>query len=257
VPYDPQLSIEGAGDPIVLVPGINGTREIFYRQVPSLSRTYRVGTYSLRDDPQSMDVLVDDLDVVIGAVAPHSGQAIVIAESFGGTVAMSLALARPSRVRALMIVNSFSRYAPIQIALARASLSLMPWPVMKPIRRLAAFRMHSTHTPREEVRRFISITDRTAKAGYVHRLRLLRDYDLRPRLADLSVPVLFVACDQDHLVPSVSEARLMASLAPRSSVRILRGQGHVCIIAPDVDFGQMLDEWKGSGYGLRATGSGL
>ena len=257
MPYDPQLSIEGAGDPVVLVPGINGTREIFYRQVPCLSRAYRVATYSLRDDPPSMDVLVDDLDKVIEAVASEAGQTTVIAESFGGTVAMSLALARPSRVRALMIVNSFSRYARSQIALARAGLSMLPWPVMKPIRRLAAFRMHSPHTPREEVRRFISITDRTAKAGYVYRLRLLRDYDLRPRLAELRVPVLFVACDQDHLVPSVSEARLMASLAPQSSVRILRGQGHVCIIAPGVDFGQMLDEWKASGYRLQATGYGL
>lgn len=243
--YNSHLTIEGSGDPVVLVPGINGTADVFYRQRPLLARAYRVATYSLRDDPESMDVLVDDLAQVIAKTATGTRQAIVIAESFGGTVAMSLALADPTRVRALVIVNSFSRYAPKQLALGRLGLSLLPWPMMKPLRRLAAFRLHSPHTPREEVQRFIAITDRTAKIGYVHRMRLLRDYDLRPRLAQLKVPVLFVACDQDHLVPAVSEARLMASLAPHASVRILAGQGHVCIIAPDVDLRQILDEWIG------------
>jgi pimeloyl-ACP methyl ester carboxylesterase len=246
--YDPHLTIEGQGDPVVLVPGINGTGEVFFRQQPLLARSYRVAAYSLRDDPASMDVLIDDLSQVIGAVAPDTRQAILIAESFGGTIAMSLALADPARVRALVIVNSFSRYAPARLAMGRLLLAMLPWPLMKPLRRIAAFRLHSPHTPREEVRRFIAVTDRTAKIGYVHRMRLLRDYDVRPRLPGLSAPVLYLASDLDHLVPAVSEARLMAGLAPQSSVRILNRQGHVCLIAPDVDFCQLLDEWKATGF---------
>jgi pimeloyl-ACP methyl ester carboxylesterase len=237
------LTIEGAGEPVVLVPGINGAAEVFYRQRPLLAAAYRVATYSLRDEAASMDDLVDDLGHVIDTVAPDGQPAIVMAESFGGAVALSFALTHPTRVRALVIVNSFSRYTRAQVALAQVGLSALPWPVMKPLRRLAAFRLHSPHTPREEVRRFMAITDRTVKRGYVNRLRILRGYDIRARLASLQVPVLFVASDRDHLVPAVAEARLMASLAPHASVRVLPGQGHICLIAPDVDFRAILDDW--------------
>ena len=68
--YDPRVSIEGQGRPLVLVPGLNGTGELFYRQIPSLRHTYRVATYSLRDDAPALDVLADDLARVIEHVAP-------------------------------------------------------------------------------------------------------------------------------------------------------------------------------------------
>src|SRR5262249_45173974 len=59
--YDPSVSIRGDGDPLVLVPGINGSGALFYRQVPLLERSYRVATYSLRDDAAEIGGLVEDL----------------------------------------------------------------------------------------------------------------------------------------------------------------------------------------------------
>ena len=55
--------------------------------------------------------------------------------------------------------------------------------------------------------------------------------------------MLYLAADRDHLVPSVEQARLMASLTPRATLRILPGHGHICLIAPDLDLGDLLDEW--------------
>jgi hypothetical protein len=55
---------------------------------------------------------------------------------------------------------------------------------------------------------------------------------------------LFLAADCDHLVPAVEQARLMASLAPRATMRVLDGHGHVCLIAPDVDLAEILAEWE-------------
>jgi pimeloyl-ACP methyl ester carboxylesterase len=57
--------------------------------------------------------------------------------------------------------------------------------------------------------------------------------------------VLFLAADRDHLVPAVEQARLMASLAPHATIRVLEGHGHICLIAPDVDLCTILDEWTG------------
>jgi pimeloyl-ACP methyl ester carboxylesterase len=63
----------------------------------------------------------------------------------------------------------------------------------------------------------------------------------------LAAPVLFLAGDRDVLVPSVQQAELMQSLAPRAAMRILEGHGHTCLMAPDIDLAAILDEWRTTG----------
>jgi pimeloyl-ACP methyl ester carboxylesterase len=59
---------------------------------------------------------------------------------------------------------------------------------------------------------------------------------------------LFLASEHDHLVPAVAQARLMADRVPSSVMRILKGHGHICLIAPDLDLAQILHDWQeGSG----------
>src|SRR5258705_8482197 len=76
--YEPQLSMHGRGDAIVLVPGINGSGELFYRQIPLLARSYRVATYSLRDNAGSLDTLADDLARVVDAASPVDRRAMIV-----------------------------------------------------------------------------------------------------------------------------------------------------------------------------------
>ena len=47
--------------PIVLVPGLDGTGLLFYRQVPLLARDHAVSTTRLRDNAAHMDELVATL----------------------------------------------------------------------------------------------------------------------------------------------------------------------------------------------------
>jgi pimeloyl-ACP methyl ester carboxylesterase len=138
--YRPSLSMTGTGDTVVLVPGMDGTGLLFYRQVPLLARSYRVVTYALRDAAATMDVLVADLARVIDAVAPTDGRAIVVGESFGGALAMSFALARPELVSRLVVLNSFPYFAPqLRLRLAALGLRALPWGAMGLVRRLTAF----------------------------------------------------------------------------------------------------------------------
>ena len=244
--YDSRLTVSGQGDAIVLVPGMNGSAELFYRQVRSLEESFRVASYALRDDAPSHDVLADDLAAVIDTVAPLERRAIVAGESFGGTVALACALRHPERVAALVILNSFPFFAPqVRLHLAVAGLRVMPWGAMPLVRRLTAFRMHSRHTHREEVRKFLALTAASSRDGYINRLRLLMTFDVRHRLGDVRQPALFLASEQDHLVPAVAQARFMSSRVPGSVMRILEGHGHICLIAPDLDLAAILREWHG------------
>ena len=106
---------------MVLVPGMDGTGLLFYRQVPLLARSYRVVTYALRDTAPTMDLLVADLARVIEILAPTERRAIIVGESFGGALALSFALAKPELVSRLVILNSFPHFAP-QLSLRLATV---------------------------------------------------------------------------------------------------------------------------------------
>lgn len=243
-PYTPNVRLEGSGPPLVLVPGMDGTGRLFYRQVPLLARHFTVATYALRDDAPDMDTLVDDLASVIGNLTEHGRPATVLGESFGGTLAMSFAVVRPELVRALVVLNSFPFFRPqYRLRLAVAGLGVMPWGAMGLVRRLTAFRMHSRYTHRLELRRFLHETGYTTREGYVGRLRILQQYDVRPRLPDITAPTLFIAADRDHLVPSLEQARYMANRVPRAALHVLRGHGHICMIAPNVDLDAIIADW--------------
>lgn len=244
--YDPQISITGTGpDAVVLVPGMNGSGELFYRQVPGLAQSYRVATYTLRDDAGSLAVLVEDLARVVDRVAAADRRAIIVGESFGGAVAMTFALTHPERVSALVILNSFPRFTPqFRLNLAIAGLIAVPWNTMPLVRRVTAWRLHSRHTHRAEIRRFVDMTAHTTRLGYISRLKLLRDYDVRHRLHELKPPTLFLAAERDHLVPSVAQAQYMATRVPSCSMQILAGHGHICLIAPDLDLAQIIGDWR-------------
>ena len=243
--YDPQVSIRGEGRAVILVPGMNGTGELFYRQVPLLERAYRVATYALRDDAETLDVLAADLAHVVDLVAPVERRAIVVGESFGGAVALTFALKYPDHVETLVILNSFPYFAPqVRLRLAIAGLTVLPWGAMPLVRHLTAFRLHSPHTHRAEVKQFIALTAHGTRDGYINRLKLLQRFDVRDQLQDILQPALFLASEHDHLVPAVTQAQYMAKRVPSSVMRVLRGHGHICLIAPDLDLAQILDEWR-------------
>lgn len=246
--YDSRISLQGSGPAVVLVPGMDGTGELFYRQVPLLARSYRVATYRLRDSAPAMDVLHADLARVIDTAAPSEQSAIVVGESFGGALALSFAVAHPDRVGALVILNSFSYFEPqVRLRLAIFGLGVMPWGAMALVRRLTAFRLHSPHTHRAEIRRFIDLTASATRNGYRNRLRLLTQYDVRPRLHEIACPTLFLASEHDHLVPSVAQATLMAARVPGAAMRILGGHGHICLINDDVNLERILESWRPAG----------
>jgi 3-oxoadipate enol-lactonase len=244
--YETRIRIRGDGPLIVMVPGMDGTGKLFYRQVPSLASRHRVATYALREEA-TMEDLVADLAGVIQAAAPGS-PATLVGESFGGTVALSFALAHPELVDRLVIVNSFPRFLPqsrLRLATWMLGAIPFPWQAMTAVRRLTAFRLHSRYTHAREIRRFLVLTARTTREGYLQRLRILRDYDVRDRLHEIRAPTLFLASDCDHLVPAVEQARYMAARVPGATMRVLEGHGHICLIAPNVDLGQILQEWTG------------
>ena len=116
--------------------------------------------------------------------------------------------------------------------------------MMRLIRQLNGRRMHSPGTDRDEIGRFHELMRQTTREGYLSRLHILRDYDIREQLHAITAPVLYLAADRDVLLPAVEQARLMTSLTPHARMRVLEGHGHSCLIAPGLDLSVILDEWS-------------
>ncbi len=235
---------------------MDGTGLLFYCQIPALSSRYRVVTYALRDAVTHMSTLVEDLARVVRRASPDGEPAVVLGESFGGALSLSFALERPELVSRLVVLNTFPYFRPqARLRLAIGAIRAMPWKAMGLVRRLTAFRLHSRYTHRAEIRRFYELTGRATREGYVNRLRILREYDVRDRLPELRTPTLFLAAERDHVIPSVQQARYMAARVPHSALRILEGHGHACLIAPNLDMAQILAEWRPpSGGGIATSG---
>jgi len=235
-------------EPLLLVPGIDGTGKLFYRQIPALETRFHVTATRHRDDAESMDELIADLDREVRRAAGDR-RVTLLGESFGGALALSYALAHPQRIERLVILNSFARVgSQARLWLGYHLLRAAPWGMMRMVRRLNARRMHSPTTDRSEIRRFHELMRTTTREGYLSRLRILRTYDVRDRLPALVAPVLYLAADRDTLVPSVEQARLMSERTPAGTMRVLEGHGHSCLIAPDISLAAMLDEWIGNAH---------
>jgi 3-oxoadipate enol-lactonase len=229
-----------------MVPGIDGTGKLFYRQIPGLEKRFTVSATPLRDDAQTLDDLVADLDRHIIETAGPGARVTLFGESFGGALSLSYALAHPERVDRLVILNSFAHFeSAARLWLGYQLLRVTPWSVVGLARRINAPRMHSVRTERDEIRRFHDLMRATTRKGYLARMRMLRSYDVRAQLPAVTAPVLFLAGDRDTLVPSIDQAKLMSALTPSGTMRVLEGHGHSCLIAPDMNLAAILDEWVG------------
>ena len=231
--------------PIILVPGIDGTALLFYRQQPLLSARFDTVAFPLpTTSPHSMtmDTLVRDLANLVEEVSDDG--AILLGESFGGALSMSMTLQRPDLVRGLVIVNSFPYLDQrLKLSVAPRLLRAVPWGAMPVVRRYTSDHLHSPHTNHADIAEFRERAKSIDRDSYIRRLQILSGYDIREQLSEIDVPTLFLAGDRDRLLPSVRWGRYMQERVRRSSLTVLEGYGHVCLINHDLDLTDHVVPW--------------
>lgn len=142
--------VGGAGPPLLLVHGFAGAASNFAVLAPLLARRHRVLVPELPGHGGSSPLpaapnLAAYADRV-AAVAAHEaiGSAAVLGHSMGGVVALRLAVRRPDLVRALVLAAA----AGISTASRVAGIFLTTTSLLKPGRRIAAFRGRIARSPR-------------------------------------------------------------------------------------------------------------
>jgi len=237
---------QGSGPGFVYVSGIEGTGKNFYKQAADLSRDHTVINFPLRSAGRyRMNQLVEDLVWVIRDAGFE--RVTILGESFGGSVVLSAALAHPSLFERMILVNSFASFPHrAKINLGVALYSVLPYSLLKSYRTKTAPRtLFSADVEEEDRRAFRENTRDVRPEGYLARLRIIRETDLRARLPEIKVPALIVAGTEDHLLNSVAAARVMQAGLSRSRLKVLEGTGHMALLSKRVRVRDWLAEFAG------------
>lgn len=238
---------QGSGPPFVYIAGIEGTGRLFYKQAADLARDHTVVSFPLRPDGRyTMDALVEDVGQILRQVGAEREPATVLGESFGGALAMSAALAYPALFRRMVLVNTFPWFAHRRkIKFGVLVYSVVPYRLVGAYRRLNHGReLFGPDVTHEDRRLFREHTRAVPYEGYLSRMKIVRDIDLRPHLHKISTPTLVVAGTADRLFDSVGAAQIIVQHIPRARLKLLEGTGHTALLSCRVRVRDWLAEFE-------------
>ena len=223
---------------IVLLPGLDGTGKLFASQVPSLAKHFDIRCLSIPEsNRQNWDDLAKSVIELIED-AQRSRLTYVCGESYGGCLALKLAMTAPEVINRLIVINPASAlrhqtwlrwttkaapYVPEWVFNASGTLAL---PLLANFDRIDDFQR----------RLFINTVRPVSQACVLWRLAMLYDFEASPdRLQKLSIPTALLASGRDRLFPSWREVELLQKLLPSSKTYFLPESGHVCLLEEGVD----------------------
>jgi pimeloyl-ACP methyl ester carboxylesterase len=245
----PTYRRQGSGPPFVYLAGIEGTGLNFYKQADDLARDHTIITFPHRPEGRyRLEQLVEDTERVMreNGVGRAGGEpATILGESFGGVLALALALARPEMIDRMILVNTFPYFEQrAKIKYGVLAYSYFPYRWVKAYRvRRAGHELFGPDVAEEDRQIFLRNTAVVPREGYISRLRIIREVDFRPELDKISVPTLVVAGTCDRLLDSVGSAQLMAARLPRARLKLLDGTGHTALISARVRVRDWLAEF--------------
>jgi pimeloyl-ACP methyl ester carboxylesterase len=239
--YTAQYCVWGEGEPLVLVPGLAGGFELLGPLARRLSRHFRIISYQLRGEDDCFALrqrfnradLVEDLREFLdwfGLERPP-----LLGVSFGGVLALELAIRWPNRLQALITQGVGARFERgLLQQVAGWVLSRYPLPSDSPfVNQFFNLLFGSRQEPGplfEFVTRQCWQTDQSVMA---HRFHLVESFDPDFRLRNVRVPTLVMAGDRDLLVSPQSLRDLVNGIAGSRRVD-LPGCGHLAFVTrPD------------------------
>jgi pimeloyl-ACP methyl ester carboxylesterase len=241
----------GSGEPLILIPGLGLDHTYYAHGVPALSQSMQtiaidprgVGKSDKADTEHSVETWADD----VAALIEHLGHASahVLGTSLGGTIALSLAIRHPERVRSLIVVGAFSElsasvelnYSLRKRLIAKIgmceemadfiSLWIMTPPFLESERGSVIASDLRAGISRNDPARYTAFLDAILRLG---RRQTPSDVPaLTKALGAITAPTLVACADNDHFIPSGLSRIIHAGIPGARHVEI-PGGGHIPFI---------------------------
>jgi pimeloyl-ACP methyl ester carboxylesterase len=232
VPGTLAYEVTGAGEPLLLLHGLGGTRHDWRLQVPELAQRHRVVTCDLpghgASDRPRLYTMAHYAEAVANLVcALGLGKMNVAGLSLGGMVAFQLALDNPALVRSLIVVNSAPEVVPRRLGEHfQVQLRLLITRLLGPsgVARLVGRRLFPKPEQaalRREVERAIAANDREP---YLRLTRSIVGWSVAARLCELACPTLVISGDRDYT--SVADKQVWIRGLRHGELIVIEDSGH-------------------------------
>ena len=224
----------GAGRDLVVLHSLLTDRHAFDSVLPALAAKHRVTLINLPGFHGSQPTLLALIDAYVATIEDGfqefgvAGDAILIGNGFGGTVALAFALAHPERISKLVLSDAAACFPPE----GRKAFEVMAGKVAEgglgAIAEIAAKRVFSpaflaSHPEMIEERKaaLLAIDPKAFQAA----CKILQEADLTPLLHRLKVPTLVVCGEFDQATPPPLNKTIAEKIAGAAYVE-LPGCGH-------------------------------
>ncbi|MEV8596286.1 alpha/beta fold hydrolase [Streptomyces sp. NPDC052012] len=225
----------GTTGPLLLcLHGIGSSSASFAPQLAALSGQFRVVAwdapgYGRSPDPDGPLDLDDYADAAAEVIRTRGGSAHVLGVSWGGVIALRLALRHPDLVTSLIVAASSpgSGTDPGKAAAMRSRVPELEALGPRAFAERRGPRLVSADAPPQLVRRVVdTMADAVRLPGYAHAAESMASADLRADLPRITAPTLVLCGDKDRVTGPEAAQALAGGLHKTASV-VVKDAGHL------------------------------
>jgi pimeloyl-ACP methyl ester carboxylesterase len=182
---------------LVLLPGMDGTGELFQPVVAAVAHKFSIEVIRY---PDAKPLSYLELESVVRSALPTDQPFVIVGESFSGPIAIAVAASRPQGLIGLVLCCTFARNP--RPRLSSLSLLIDALPTGSLFARgvgMALLGRVSTPALRQML---VQAVAKVAPAVLKARLRSVLAVDVTGELAAVKVPILYLRADADRVVPA-------------------------------------------------------
>jgi pimeloyl-ACP methyl ester carboxylesterase len=247
---------QGSGKPIVLIPGMEGTKEFWQLQRESLARRYRTISFEYPRRRASLSTTVAHYANAVIRVLDELAiaEAAVFGESFGGLIAQELATSHPKRVAALALCNTLDRPAFDHFGLNMFTLATavhmsafaLPMSLRRPILRWVGkhrgFVLDASAGNERLIDYILEHGTRHGLSANLDRMIAGAKAHYSDKLPSVTAPTLILRGVEDRIVSLATMERIRARI-PGAELALIAGGGHCCQMTMPDDTNRVLASW--------------
>mgnify|MGYP001773469563 CR=1 FL=1 len=238
----------GRGEPVILLHGWLGSWGYWLEAMKELSSKY--GVYALdfwgfgESDRRRESFRVEDFIWLVMDFMDKLGihEASLVGHSMGGTVALSVALRRPEKIRKVGVVGSPIDGKSLSFLLKMAAIPQLafmawnnPWFFRMLLRAMAP---RTTRPWQQWYEMLLKDLSRVTLASFFQSINSLYHTDLRPYIGQIKTDVFGIYGLRDNIV-APSQAKLVEKI-PGAKVHVLPQWGHFPMLDDPPRFNQLL-----------------
>jgi len=233
----------GSGTPIVMIPGMEGSKHFWRFQIEGLKDRYRVVSCDLARRKPALSSKVSDYARAVLDIMDELeiDKAVVVGESMGGMVSQELATRHPERVMGLVLCNTMDRprrgafgFNMFTLATFVHQFAFLPFLSDRTRRRLLAWVGRHRGFVMDPAPGNYDLIDYVSVHGiecggpaYIDRVIALSKANYTEDLSGISVPTLVLRGTEDRFVVPEAVVQL-AGRIPGAELVLIEGGGHCC-----------------------------